>query len=765
VRELLAGDPLVIPATDEQRFFTAYYPRLRRRVALRSTSGEVALPEPQRPTLLLGVERRSAREIALAWQCRYRIGDAVKLVPLSGPIEEGPADDIDHAAVDRISRAAAAVLSVLPATVTAGPHPVGIAPAVTLRDLDAIRFVTEVLPLLERVDDVIVEVSGAAADYREIAGDTSIEFTDATDDTARDWFDLAVRVTVGSDELPFEPLFVALATDQSHLLLDDGRWLSLDRPELHELARVIAEARAVHDQPRRAVRVSRYQAAIWADLDEVGHVSGPAAAWQRTVRALTDLDQLTHADPPVGLRAQLRPYQLAGLRWLAFLFDHGLGGVLADDMGLGKTLQTLALVLRARQATPGGPPFLIVAPTTVMSNWQAESARFAPSLRTTVITETFARRRVPLPQAVRDCDVVITSYTLFRLESDAYRALPWSGLVLDEAQAAKNHLSLNYDCAKQLQVPFKLAITGTPMENHLGELWSLLSITAPGLFPTPARFEEHYRRPIERGRDAGRLDSLRRRIRPVLLRRTKDQVAADLPDKQEQVLEVELHPRHRRAYETLLHRERQKVLGLLDDLDGNRFEILRSLTILRQASLDIALVDPANRSIPATKLDVLVDLLAGIGADGHRTLVFSQFTRFLRAARDRLDIAGVPYCYLDGSTRDRPRVIEDFKTGSAPVFLLSLKAGGVGLNLTEADYCVLLDPWWNPATEAQAIDRTHRIGQTRKVLVYRMVAKATIEEKVAALKDRKAALFADVLGDGAFSGARLSASDIRAMLD
>ena len=643
---------MTIPAADEQRFFATYYPRLRRRVPLRSTRGDVALPELQPPTLLLRADRRSAGEIAVQWQWRYRIGDTSRLVALhAGEVHDLPddgrrgapdRDDRDAAAEHRIRRAVESVLARLPGTLATDQHGVRIAPSITLRDLDAITFTTDVLPRLDQLDGVEVEVSGAVADYREVAGDTRIEFTDATDGTARDWFDLAVRVTVGTDEVPFEPLFVALATGRTHLLLDDGRWLDLDRPELHELARVIAEARAVHDQPRRTVRVSRYQAAIWADLEEVGQVHGPAADWQRRVRALVDLDPLAEETPPAGLNAQLRPYQLAGLRWLAVLFDNGLGGVLADDMGLGKTLQTLALILRARQAAPGGPPFLIVAPTTVMSNWQAESARFAPSLRTTVITETFARRRVALAQAVAGCDVVITSYTLFRLEHDAYSALPWAGLVLDEAQAAKNHQSRNYSCAKELDAPFKLAITGTPMENHLGELWSLLSIAAPGLFPTPARFEEFYRRPIERDRNAERLDSLRRRIRPVLLRRTKDQVAADLPDKQEQVLEVELHPRHRHAYETLLHRERQKVLGLLDDLEGNRFEILRSLTLLRQASLDIALVDPDVRSVPATKLDVLVELLAGIGADGHRTLVFSQFTRFLRAAQHRLDAAGHP---------------------------------------------------------------------------------------------------------------------------
>jgi SNF2 family DNA or RNA helicase len=258
---------------------------------------------------------------------------------------------------------------------------------------------------------------------------------------------------------------------------------------------------------------------------------------------------------------------------------------------------------------------------------------------------------------------------------------------------------------------------------------------------------------------------LRQRIRPFLLRRTKDQVAADLPPKQEQVLELPLNPRHRRIYDTHLQRERQKVLGLLGELEKNRFEIFRSLTLLRQACLDPALVDDSYTGVAATKLDALMELVDELVSEGHRTLVFSQFTRFLRSARDRLDAHGVEHCYLDGTTRDRAAVIEEFRNGAAPVFLISLKAGGFGLTLTEADYCILLDPWWNPATENQAIDRTHRIGQDKPVMVYRLVAKDTIEEKVMALKERKAALFASVLADGDAGAAKLTADDIRGILD
>jgi SNF2 family DNA or RNA helicase len=433
-------------------------------------------------------------------------------------------------------------------------------------------------------------------------------------------------------------------------------------------------------------------------------------------------------------------------------------------MGLGKTLETLALICHARQADPASAPFLVVAPTSVVPNWAAESARFTPGLKVVTITDTLARSGTNLAEVIAGADVVVTSYTLLRLDFGAHLATEWSGLILDEAQYTKNHQSKIYQCARRLRAPFKVAITGTPMENNLMELWSLLSITAPGLFPNPVRFREYYARPIERQGDAELLAQLRRRIRPLIKRRTKEQVAADLPEKQEQVLEVELHPRHRKLYQTHLQRERQKVLRLIDDINANRFTILTSLTRLRQLSLHAALVDSAQADLPCSKIDTLLEQITDVAAGGHRALVFSQFTGFLAHVRGRLDAAGIRYCYLDGKTRDRAAVLRRFKDGTDPVFLISLKAGGFGLNLTEADYCFLLDPWWNPATETQAIDRTHRIGQTRNVMVYRLIAKDTIEEKVMALKARKAELFSNVIDDGNAFGGNLDADDIRGLL-
>jgi SNF2 family DNA or RNA helicase len=433
-------------------------------------------------------------------------------------------------------------------------------------------------------------------------------------------------------------------------------------------------------------------------------------------------------------------------------------------MGLGKTLQCLGLISHARERDPAAGPFLIAAPTSVVANWGAEAARFAPDLRVVPVFGTAARSGQRLSELAAGADAVVTSYTLLRIDFAAYAEVGWSGLLLDEAQQVKNRQSKVYQCARRLAAPVKIAVTGTPMENNLMELWSLLSITAPGLFPSPDRFRDYYARPVERQDDTERLAQLQRRIKPLVRRRTKEQVAAELPAKQEQILEVELHPQHRKVYQTRLQRERQKVLGLIGDMNSNRFTIFRSLTLLRQLSLHAGLIDEAHAGLASAKIDALLGHLHEVADGRHRALVFSQFTGFLGKVRERLDAEGMRYCYLDGSTRDRATVIQRFKDGTAPVFLISLKAGGFGLNLTEADYCFLLDPWWNPATEAQAVDRAHRIGQTRSVMVYRLVAKDTIEEKVMALKARKARLFSSVMDDGNVFGTTLYSNNIRALL-
>ena len=342
----------------------------------------------------------------------------------------------------------------------------------------------------------------------------------------------------------------------------------------------------------------------------------------------------------------------------------------------------------------------------------------------------------------------------------------WGALLLDEAQFVKNTGTRAWSIARAMPARTKIAMTGTPLENNLMELWALLAIVADGLFPSARAFRDLYARPAESGEDpahaAATTARLRRRIRPLMLRRTKELVAAELPAKNDVRVTLPLAPGHRRIYDTHLQRERQKVLGLLEDMDKNRFTIFQSLTLLRRLALDAALIDPeAYAGVSSVKRDYLVQQLPDLLEKGHRVLVFSQFTGYLKSISARLAEEGIGHLYLDGSTRNRAEVIEAFTSGQEPVFLISLKAGGFGLNLTEADHVFIMDPWWNPAAEQQAVDRIHRIGQDKEVHVYRLVAEGTIEEKVMQLKESKAALFDAVVGEGEFASAAVTAEDVR----
>ncbi len=738
------GGRLEVPGGAAEQFRSRYYLRLRRAATIISTDGSFDPPEISEPTLVLQAAYGDEHDVEIGWAWAYRVGESEFRLPLTATDEHGTHEYRD-AAAER------AILDNLPNASAPGGD------ARLLRGLDTMRFTTEVLPLLRDQPGVSLEITGEAPGYHEAMPRIAVSADERPGE--HDWFDLGVTITVEGRQVPFADVFKALARDDTHLLLPGGAYFSLDKPELQALKNLIDEARSLRDQSGGSLAISRFQASLWDELAALGVVSRQASSWQRQVQGLLHAEGIERVDPPPTILAELRPYQLDGFRWLAFLWRHRLGGILADDMGLGKTLQTLTLISHAKAAGGTVGPFLIVAPTSVVPNWAAEAAKFAPDL----VVRTVTGRAQRLTDLARNADAIVTSYTLLRLDFEDYADLEWSGMFLDEAQAVKNHLAQIYQCARKLPAPVKIAITGTPMENNLMELWSLLSITAPGLFPSPSRFKEYYVQRIERKGDRELLAQLKRRIRPLILRRTKEQVASDLPDKQEQVLEVELDPRHRRIYQTHLQRERQKVLGLIGDIDANRFTILRSLTLLRQLSLHPALVDTVHGDVPSAKIDTLISQLRDVAAGGHRALVFSQFTSFLTHVRIRLAAAGIAACYLDGATRNRAQILNTFKNGSEPVFLISLKAGGFGLNLTEADYCFLLDPWWNPATEAQAVDRTHRIGQTRNVMVYRLIAKDTIEEKVMALQARKAALFASVMDEGDTFGSRLTADDIHGL--
>lgn len=742
VRHLIDGPGLTVPPADVEDL-RATLPVLMRHVPVRAGDSAIELPEPLAPTLVLTVTWHSATKAGLAWTWEYDARPTVSCPVTSSDPLGGVRDRVAERAL----------------LATAPPE---LLRTSTVTDGEALTLAVHELPYLRGLPGVRV-VEEERPDFREVedAPEISFELVEPDADAPEtDWFDLAVSVSVAGERIPLPDVLAALTLDLEFLVLPSGLYVTTDRPEFERLREVVAAAAELREHEGDRIGVGRQDLGLWAQLAETGVVDSQVAAWVERARALRDLTDLPRPEPR-GLATELRSYQQEGFWWLAFLWQHGLGGVLADDMGLGKTLQVLALIAHARAERPDGDPFLVVAPTSVVTAWVSEAARHAPHLRIGVVT----RRTDDVAAIAAESDLVVTTYTLLRLAQPRYANRPWAGLVLDEAQQVKNHNSKTYAAVRTIEAPFRLAVTGTPFENRLMELWSLLSLTVPGLYPWPRQFNERVVRPIEREGDTAVLDRFRARIKPFLLRRTKELVADDLPAKQEQVLAVDLESRHRKIYDTHLARERQKILGLVEDFDRNRVAIFSALTTLRQLALDPALVDEAHDRVGSAKLDVLVDHLKEITAEGHRALVFSQFTSFLGRVRSRLRDADIATTYLDGRTRDRGAVIEDFRSGTAPVFLISLKAGGVGLTLTEADYVFVLDPWWNPAAEAQAVDRAHRIGQTRHVHVYRLVATDTIEEKVMELKARKAELFAQVIdGDGAM-GTSIGAEDIRALFE
>jgi superfamily II DNA or RNA helicase len=761
VQRLLPGGPVIIPEPDLAQFVSDYYPALSRRLTVTSDDESIELPTIEPPRLRIQVTFEPGHAATVEASFLYRIGEQSRVVAVDDTTIDAGRDDAAETDLVR----GLDVLDAVPNLRYDGPQGLKLMPVVTVRGLDTAELVERVIPALLDDETVELTVVGEPAPYAEAEEAPLVTVAVRDRDGDPDWFDLDVAVSVDGENVPFAPLFAAMSIGEDRLLLDSGTWFRLDRPELRRLRELIDEAKALQDRQGESLRLTAVQAGLWEELVELGVVTEQSERWSRSAGALLALSELPHPEPPSELRAELRPYQVEGYQWLSLLWDLRLGGVLADDMGLGKTVQTLAMAARARDGgTLGGEagPMLIVTPTSVISTWAEQAMTFCPDLDVRVIAETERRTGNKIAAQAAGADLVITSFALFRIDEEAYRSVPWCGLVLDEAQFVKNHQAKTYQCARRLPAPFKLAITGTPLENSLMDLWSMLSIVAPGLFPNPQQFSEFFRKPIESGNAPERLDALRRRVRPLMLRRTKDLVATDLPPKTEQVLNVSLNPQHRRVYDTHLNRERQRVLRLVDNMDKNRISILQSLTTLRQLSLDASLIDEKYAgTVRSSKIDALVEQLQEVAAEGHRALVFSQFTRFLSLVRDRLGEEGIDSCYLDGKTRDRAARIAEFTEGDAPVFLISLKAGGFGLNLTAADYVYVLDPWWNPAAEEQAIDRTHRIGQDKPVMVYRLVATDTIEQKVVALQQRKRDLFSLVVDGGAASSGALTAEDIR----
>lgn len=565
-----------------------------------------------------------------------------------------------------------------------------------------------------------------------------------------DWFELhgGVRYTRrdgGEQVVTLPQILQAVRAGRNMVALDDGSQGMLPEQWLAQHGLLAALGRIDGDH----LRFSPAQAAMLDRLIEPDELINIDARFAEVRERLHSFDGIEPAAPADSFKGELRPYQREGVGWLRFLAWLGAGGILADDMGLGKTVQVLAHVERRameRDAKEPKRPTIVVAPKSVVYNWIDEAHRFTPSL--SVLNYSGADRDALLPR-LAETDLIVTSYGLLRRDLTALRKIEFDYVILDEAQAIKNPLSKSAKAARSVNARHRLALTGTPVENHLGDLWSIFEFLNPGMLGSGTKFAEVLRgsandpTKLEAAQQAGRA------LRPFILRRTKSQVLTDLPEKTEQTIVCEMEPAQRKVYNELRDYYRAALLGKAGaGLNGGQtMVVLEALLRLRQAACHPALIDEKRRDEPSAKLDALIEQLAELIDEGHKALVFSQFTSMLALVRRRLDELNVTYEYLDGQTVDRKRRVDRFQHDPAcPLFLISLKAGGLGLNLTAAQYVFILDPWWNPAVEAQAIDRAHRIGQTRAVTAYRLVCSDTVEQRIIELQDRKRQLADAIVG-------------------
>ncbi|HYD26418.1 SNF2-related protein [Brevundimonas sp.] len=600
--------------------------------------------------------------------------------------------------------------------------------------------------------------------YDDEYDDGAYDEEDAPDDeaaerpAASDWLDTVMEAVA-----PEGVLFVPFG---------DGRFLPLEAERLKPLVGVLMELFGLQPEGGDA-RIGRTHLGDLAALEEAATSAGipllGAESVRTMARALRDSGGIPAVPPPAGLRADLRPYQQAGLDWLQFLGVHGFGGILADDMGLGKTVQALAHLLAEKEAGRLDRPCLLVAPTSVLGNWRAEVARFAPGLRTLVL---HGPQRKAAHGALSEHDLVVTSYALLPRDREILAARPWHLAIFDEAQYLKNPTAQATKAALALDARQRLCLTGTPVENSLDELWSLFSVAVPSLLGDRTGFRRQFRTPIEKHGNTERQRLLARRVRPFLLRRTKEEVASELPPKTEILESVEPQAAQRDLYETIRlamdARVREEIAR--KGLARSRISILDALLKLRQVCCDPRLVKLESartrvaKGAASAKLGRLLEMVPELLADGRRILLFSQFTSMLDLIKPELEERGIPFVELTGDTRDRETPVRRFQAGDVPVFLISLKAGGTGLNLTAADTVIHYDPWWNPAVEDQATDRAHRIGQDKPVFVYKLVTIGTVEERMIQLQERKRRLGEAVHGEAGTEADLLTPEDVDFLL-
>ena len=550
--------------------------------------------------------------------------------------------------------------------------------------------------------------------------------------TGIDWFDLDGGIDFGGQNVNLPDLLSAARRGETMIELGDGSMGMLPEEWLKKYGMLADLGTAENGSLRFNASQAGVLDALLANQPEIQ----VDAAFEKVREQLRQFEGVIAVDSPPGFHGELRPYQREGLGWLDYLHRFGFGGILADDMGLGKTIQVLALLQRRRYRRQAKGPTVAVVPRSLVFNWIQEAAKFTPRLK---VLDYTGPGRHSLRERFAEYDLIITTYGTLRTDIAELTNFEFDYVMLDESQAIKNADSQSAKAARLLRARHRLAISGTPIENHLGELWSIMEFLNPGMLGSDTVFKKYASAGTGAGLDAADRVLLAKALRPFILRRTKAQVVKDLPEKTEQTLYCDMEAEQRRCYDELRVHYRDALLRKdTAELNRSKIEVLEALLRLRQAACHPGLIKPEAVADPSAKLDMLLPSIAEVVEEGHKVLVFSQFTSFLAIVRERLDQEQLVYEYLDGRTRNRAAKVERFQNDpECPIFLISLKAGGLGLNLTAAEYVYLLDPWWNPAVEAQAIDRSHRIGQTQNVFAYRLICRDTVEEKILDLQQKK----------------------------
>lgn len=617
----------------------------------------------------------------------------------------------------------------------------------------AINWVNEHIELLESLG---FEIEQATGQKRFVFGTSKI---DLEVKESNDWFDINAVVWFGKYQIPFLSLKQHILHKRREFMLPDGEVAIIPEKWFTQYGSLFSLA-----ETGKTLQLKKHHIGLLNDLaeDSLANVT-----LERKLQRLSDFEDIADTQMPVHFKGSLRDYQKAGYNWFSFLREYNFGGCLADDMGLGKTIQTLAMLQKVKEddqllATP--TTSLIIMPTSLIYNWLTEAKKFTPNLKIYAHTGSNRNKDVAV---FANYDIIITTYGVTRVDVEELKSFYFNYVILDESQNIKNPASKSFKSVRSLKSRHRLILSGTPVENSVGDLWSQLTFLNPGLLGTQAFFYEEYVQAIEKKKDEEKARKLQTIIKPFVLRRTKEQVAAELPPKTEQVIYCDMSEDQAAYYEKTKSAYRNDLLQSMDDgtFAQKQVQLLQGLTALRQLANHPVMIDGTYLS-DSGKFENVIHTLDNVLKGGHKVLVFSQFVKHLDIFKKHFEAENIPFAYLDGSTRNRGEIVAEFQQNSdLKVFLISIKAGGVGLNLTQADYVFILDPWWNPAVEQQAIDRTHRIGQDKKVFIYKFIAKDTVEEKILALQNRKKSLANSLITTEESFFKSLSKDDIRDILN